>query len=248
MDLIEIAYTLLLVAVILAVTYLVTKLVRLVVRGMFRTEIPLVAINTERIMIILVWVVGILIAVETVGLRIDLILLILGLAGIACIVALKDVLQNLFAKYFSDLYVPMKPGDEILVRGSEGKIIGINPISTIILDEQEKITSIPNAVFMREPVVNLTQAAWKKIIIPIIVSTSIDLAEFESAVLRACNRLKMHWDEHFPPLLTTKSRDENNIRLELELMVNNPERKEKVATEMNAKIMELLQEFGKRKQ
>jgi small-conductance mechanosensitive channel len=214
---------------------------------MFRTEIPLVASYTEKIAIIFVWLVGILVAVEAVGLNINLILVILALGGIACIVAFKDVLQNIMAKYFSDLYVPMKLGDEISVRGSEGKIIGINPICTIILDEDKKIISIPNSIFMREPMVNITQAAWKKIIIPIIVSTSIDLAEFESDVLRACNKLKMYWDEHFPPLLLTKSRDENNIRLELELMMNNPEKKEKVTAEMNAKVMEILQKLQQKK-
>jgi small conductance mechanosensitive channel len=246
-ELVDVAYTILLVAVIIVVTYLITKLVRFLVRGLFRAAVPLVAIYMEKIASILIWLVGILIAVETIGLRIDLILLILAIAGIACIVAFKDVLQNLIAKYFSDLYVPMKLGDEISVRGDEGKIIGINPVCTIILDEEEKMTSIPNAIFMREPVINMTQAAWKKIIIPIIISTDIDLAEFESAVLKACNKLKMYWDEHFPPLLMTKSRDGSNIRLELELMVNNPDKKEKVSAEMNAKVMEILQELQKKK-
>lgn len=246
MELVDVFYTVLVVAVIIIVTYLITKLVRFVIRGMFRAEVPLVAIYTEKIATVLIWVVGILIAVETVGVRIDLILLILALAGIACVVAFKDVLQNLTAKYFSDLYVPITLGDEISVRGDRGKIIGINPITTIILDEEEQITSIPNAIFMREPVINLTQAAWKKILIPIIISTDIDLAEFESAVLKACSKLKMYWDEHFPPLLLTKSRDASNIRLELELMINNPDKKEKVTAEMNAKVMEIIQALQKK--
>lgn len=247
MELVDVFYTILLVAVIIIVTFLITKLVRFVIRGMTRTEAPLLATYMERIAVIIIWIVGILIAVETVGLRIDLILLLLALAGIACIVGFKDVLQNLTAKYFNDLYIPMKLGDEISVRGDRGKIIGINSLSTIILDEEEQITSIPNAIFMREPVINLTQAAWKKIIIPIIVSPDIDLPEFESAVLRACNKLKMYWDEHFPPLLMIKSRDVSNLRLELELMVNNPDKKEKVSAEINAKIMEILLEFQKKK-
>jgi small-conductance mechanosensitive channel len=247
MELVDVFYTILLVAVIIIVTFLITKLVRFVIRGMTRTEAPLLATYMERIAVIIIWIVGILIAVETVGLRIDLILLLLALAGIACIVGFKDVLQNLTAKYFNDLYIPMKLGDEISVRGDRGKIIGINSLSTIILDEEEQITSIPNAIFMREPVINLTQAAWKKIIIPIIVSPDIDLPEFESAVLRACNKLKMYWDEHFPPLLMIKSRDASNLRLELELMVNNPDKKEKVSAEINAKIMEILLEFQKKK-
>jgi small conductance mechanosensitive channel len=246
MDLTEILYIMLTVAIIIVVTYLITKLVRLIIRGLFKTQVPLLAIYMERAANILIWLIGILVAVETIGLRIDLILLLLGLVGVACIVAFKDVLENLVAKYFTDLYGPYQLGDDVSVRGIEGKVIGINPISTILLDANEEIVSIPNSIFMREAVKNKTQAAWKKIIIPIIIPTDIDLPEFESAVLRACNKLKMHWDEHLPPLLLTKARDQNNIRLELELMVNSPDKKEKVTAEMNAKIMEILQELKKK--
>jgi small-conductance mechanosensitive channel len=246
MELIDLLYMILTIAIIIVVTYLITKIVRLIIRGLFKTQVPILATYTERAAIILLWLIGILVAIETIGLRIDLILLLLGLGGIARIVAFKDVLQNLVAKYFADLYVPYQLGDDVSVQGIEGKVIGINPVSTILLDANEEIVSIPNAIFMREAVKNKTKAAWKKIIIPIIIPTEIDLPEFESAVLRACNKLKMHWDEHLPPLLLTKARDENNIRLELELMVNSPDKKEKVTAEMNAKIMEILQELNKK--
>lgn len=246
MELIDLLYMILTIAIIIVVTYLITKIVRLIIRGLFKTQVPILATYTERAAIILLWLIGILVAIETIGLRIDLILLLLGLGGIARIVAFKDVLQNLVAKYFADLYVPYQLGDDVSVQGIEGKVIGINPVSTILLDANEEIVSIPNAIFMREAIKNKTQAAWKKIIIPIIIPTEIDLPEFESAVLRACNKLKMHWDEHLPPLLLTKARDENNIRLKLELMVNSPDKKEKVTAEMNAKIMEILQELNKK--
>ncbi len=247
MELIDLFYMIVTVAVIIVVTYLFTRLVRLIIRGLFKTQIPLLANYVERAANTLIWLIGILLAIETIGLQIDLILLILALAGIACIVGFKDVLQNLVAKYFTDLYVPYQLGDEVSVRGIEGKVIGINPVSTILLDANEEIVSVPNAIFMREAVKNKTQAAWKKIIIPIIIPADIDLPEFESAILRACNKLKMHWDEHLPPLLLTKARDENNIRLELELMVNSPDKKEKVTAEMNAKIMEILEALKKKK-
>lgn len=246
MELTDLLYMVLTVAIILVVTYLITKIVRLAIRGLFKTQVPLLVTYTERGAIIIIWMIGILLAVETAGLRIDLILLLLGLGGVACIIAFKDVLENLVAKYFADLFVPYQLGDDISVRGIEGKVIGINPISTILLDSNEEIVSVPNAIFMREAVMNKTQAAWKKIVIPIIIPKGIELPEFESAVLRACNKLKMHWDEHLPPLLLTKARDENGIRLELELMVNSPDKKEKVTAEMNAKIMEILQDLKKK--
>ncbi len=234
-------------AIIIALTYVATKIVQLLVRGIFRAEVPIVAIHTERAATVLIWLLGFLLAAEMAGLRTDLLLLLLGLAGVASIVAFKDVIQNWVSKYFSDVYVPFKVGDEIVVLGHRGKVIGINPICTVLLDRNEKTISIPNSVFVKEPMVNLTQAAWKEIIIPLVAPADIDVPEFETTVLRACHKLKKYWDERFPPLLAIKDRDRKNIRMELTLMVNAPEKKEIAASEMNRKIMEILQMVRKTK-
>lgn len=231
------------VALIIVLTYVATKIIRLLVKGIFRSGVPIVAMHVERVVTVIIWVLGILLVTETLGLKIDIVLLILGLSGVAGIVALKDVLQSVAAKYFSDTYLPFKLGDEIIVLGHTGKVIGINAICTILLDKEEKMISIPNSVFMKEPVVNITQAAWKEVIMPFIVPANVDIAEFEEIVLKACNKLKMYWDENFPPLFTIKERDEKNIRIDLTLMVNSPEKKEKARDEMNKKIMEILQKL-----
>ena len=239
----ESIYPIIYVAVTLALTYLATKIVTLFIRGIFRSGIPIIAVHVEKVVIVAIWVIGVLIAVQTVGVRIDLILLLFAIAGFAAIIAFRDVMQNMAARYFSELYVPFKLGDEITVLNYAGKVIGINPTCTILLTKEENIISVPNQIFMREPIINLTQAAWKEIIVPIIVPASIDLAEFEESVLKACNKLKMYWDENFPPLLTTKRRDEKELHLELRLMVNAPEKKEIAASEINRRIFEIQQKL-----
>jgi small conductance mechanosensitive channel len=239
----ESIYPVIYVAITLALTYIATKIVILFIRGIFRSGIPIVAIHVEKIATVVIWVIGVLIALETVGVRMDLILLLFALAGLAAILAFRDVLGNLVARYFSELYVPFKLGDEITVLNYTGKVIGVNPICTILLTKEENIISIPNQIFMKEPIINSTPIAWKELIVPIIVPTSIDLAEFEENVLKACNKLKMYWDENFPPLLTTKRRDEKEVHLELRLMVKEPEKKEVAATEINRRILEILQKL-----
>jgi small-conductance mechanosensitive channel len=241
----ESLYPLLYVAIILVITYISTRIVRVLIRGIFRSGVPIVAIHAEKTTIGLIWIIGVLLVFETVGIRIDLLLLLLGVGAAAGIVAFKDTLQNLVAKYFSEVYLPFKLGDEITVLGHTGKVIGINPVCTILLDKEERIVSIPNSLFIKEPMVNLTQASWKEVIIPIVVPADIDLAEFEEAVLKSCNKLKMYWDENFSPFLTTKDRNQKNIRMELVLMVEDPERKEVAAAEMNKKVMEILQQAKK---
>jgi small-conductance mechanosensitive channel len=229
------------VAIIITLTYAATKIIRFLVRGVFKSGVPIVAMHAERAVIILTWIFGILLAIEALGIRIDVILLLLGLGGLAGIVAFKDVMQNMVANYFNYVYMPFKLRDEIMVLGHKGNVIGINPISTILIDEEEKIISIPNSAFIREPFVNTTQAAWKEIVVPIMVPAETDLAEFESAVLKACNKLKMYWDERFPPLLAIKNRDQKNVSMELTVMVNAPQKKETAMAEINEKLMDLLQ-------
>jgi len=239
----ESIYPIIYLAITLALTYIATKIVTLFIRGIFRSGIPIIAVHVEKVVIVAIWVIGVLIAVQTVGVRIDLILLLFALVGFAAILAFRDVLQNMAAKYFSELYVPFKLGDEITVLNYTGKVIGVNPTCTILLTKEGNIISIPNQMFMKEPIVNSTQAAWKEIIVPIVVPASIDLAEFEENMFKACNKLKMYWDENFPPLLTTKRRDEKEIHLELRLMVNAPEKKETAAAEINRRILEIQQKF-----
>ena len=72
------------------------------------------------------------------------------------------------------------------------------------------------------------------------VPASIDFAEFEADVLKASNKLKMYWDENFPPRLNVKERHDNSMRVELTLMVDSPKKKKTASAEMNKRIMEIL--------
>jgi hypothetical protein len=78
-----------------------------------------------------------------------------------------------------------------------------------LLTENEELISIPNAVFLREIIVNISPHAWKEIMIPMVISKEVDLPEFESEVLKSCNKLKMYFDERFPPIIAIKKGLEN---------------------------------------
>ena len=190
---------------------------------------------------------GILFALGQVGLRLDVLLLLIGLLGAALLIASKDVLQNLASKYFSDVYIPFKVGDSIKVKEYSGKVIEINPMSTILMTDNEELVSIPNSIFIREMVVNVTPKAWKEVIIPILISDEINLAEFESEVLKSCNKLKLHLDERYPPILTVKNREQNSVELILTLMVKEPGRKDALISEINSKITEIIEKLQQKK-
>jgi hypothetical protein len=46
MELIDLLYMILTIAIIIVVTYLITKIVRLIIRGLFKTQVPILATYT----------------------------------------------------------------------------------------------------------------------------------------------------------------------------------------------------------
>jgi small conductance mechanosensitive channel len=205
---------------------------------------PLAAAQAKRVGWILVWAIGAILAIEQLGVRSDILLLVVGLFGAGVIVALRVPLENLGAKYFSDIYVPFKVGDSILVNDYSGKVVEINSMCTILLsDKNNQLVSIPNSLLVRDVVTNSTPQAWKEVAIPIAISSSVDLATFESEVLKSVNKLKFHLDKRFPPVLTTKSGNAQSTDLVLTVMIRSPEDRDAVANEINKRVAEIMQKM-----
>jgi small conductance mechanosensitive channel len=224
---------------ILIATYVISRIFSLIIGGIFGSWVPIVRTHVRRLASVVIWLIGLMLAIEQLGLRIDFLLLLIGLLGVGALIAVKDTLENMGAKYFSDVYVPFKIGDVIKVANSTGKVIEINPITTVLLTTDERLVSVPNSLFVKEKIENVTPHIWKELQVPIAVSTSVNLPEFESEVLKTCNKMRKHLDERFPPVLTVKSRDKRSVRLVLTLMVKEPSTKSEIIDEINKKISEI---------
>jgi len=232
--------------VILAVTWLVTHFLDSIIKRVTRGRSS-VANKVKRLLVIVIWFFGIVFALEQLGLLVEILLLIVGLVGVAAIIASRDTLQNLFSKYFMDIYLTFDVGDNIKVREYSGRIIEMNPMSTILLTNDEQIVSVPNAIFYREITVNTTFQAWKEVSIPIVIDNDIGLPEFESEVIKSGNKFKHHLDERFPPMMAVKNREPKTTELVLTLMIKNPDMKEAITTEMNTRIAEIIERMKAKK-
>ena len=228
--------------VIIAATWIVTHFLDALLRRMMKSR-RLITLQARRLIEALIWLFGILFALEQVGLGIDVLLLIIGLVGIAAIVASRDTLQNLFSKYFSDLYLPLSIGDSVKVGEYSGRIIEMNLMNTIILTEKEEIVIVPNALFNREIVTNTTPQAWKEVNIPIVISNEIDVPEFESEVIRSCNKIRHHLDQRFPPIITVKAKETKSTEIVLTLMIKEPGMKEAITSDVNSRITEIVEKM-----
>jgi small conductance mechanosensitive channel len=246
-DIVPILLPLAYAGLIVLVTWLVARLASSIVGRVMRQSMPLVAALVRRSVRLLIWLIGGILAIEELVVRSDILLLIVALFGIGVILTVRGALENAGAKYFADVYIPFKLGDSIRVRGHSGKVIEINSMSTILLGDDNSLISIPNSVFMKEEVINTSPQAWKEVIIPITIRSDIDLATFESAVLKSVNKLKPHLDNRFPPVMTMKSKGGQSTELSLSVMVRRPEQRDAIMAEVNKRIAELMETFSKTK-
>ncbi len=93
-----------------------------------------------------VFIFGILIILQTVGVKITPILTTLGVGGLAIALAVQDTLSNLFAGLYLILSQQFKTGDYVkLETGQEGYVIDINWRTTTIKDVSNYIIIIPNS-------------------------------------------------------------------------------------------------------
>lgn len=227
--------------VILGVTWLFSYFASLTIWGLMRQSNPQVTAAAQRLGFVIVWLVGIVIAVQELGVSVDVLLLVVALLGVAAVIALRQPLENFGAKYFADIYSPFKIGDTIRVGEKSGKVIEVNAMSTVILSEDDHLIGLPNTLFLREPVVNLTPLAWKELIVPITLPGSIDLPTFESDMMKVLSKLRVRLDRRYPPVFTLKSRTTQSADLILTVMVRRPEDRDPVMVEVNLRLTEAME-------
>ncbi|MFZ0890919.1 MAG: mechanosensitive ion channel family protein [Thermoplasmata archaeon] len=228
------------VAVTLVLTWLLAMLVSWIIGHSMGESTPQVTGAVRRLGAVAVWLIGGTLAVQEVGLSPDILLLLIGLLGVAAVVALREPLENYAARYFSGIYTPFKLGDSIRILGFTGKVIEINAMTTVLLTDDEQLISVPNAEFMKQVVVNISPQAWKEVTIPITLSGNVDLPAFESALLKNLTKLKHRLDPRFPPVLTTRTRTAGSTDLTVTLMLRRPEERDAITLDVNKRIAEVM--------
>jgi small conductance mechanosensitive channel len=234
-------------AIILAATWVVARISSVVIGRLMRQSVPLLVSQAKRVIWLIVWLIGIVLAIEQLGIRSDILLVMVGLFGVGAIISLRVPLENIGAKYFTDVYVPFKVGDSITVQDHSGKVVEVNSVTTILLTDDDRLVSVPNSAMIKDVVTNSTPQAWKELTIPIVIGSGIDLAEFESSVLKNFNKLRLHLDRRFPPVLTIKSRTPQSTELALTIMILRPEQRDTIVTEVNKRISEVIRTMQQQK-
>lgn len=228
-------------AIILGLTWLVAWIASLVISRVMTQSAPQVAAGARRLGSVVVWLVGILLAVQVVGVGIEILLVVVGFFAVAAIIALRIPLENFGAKYFSDVYSPFKVGDSIAVGAYSGKVIEINAMTTVLLSEDDRLVALPNSLLLKKTLVNASPQAWKELSVPISLPGNVDIAPLESEILKSLAKLRLRLDKRFPPVLATKARTAQSTDLVLTVMIRRPEEREALLLEVNKRVHDAIQ-------
>ena len=104
-----------------------------------------------RVANVVIWIMGLVTALGTVGIDVSAIVASLGLTGFAVGFALKDSISNLLSGVLILIYRPFRVGQWINVKSFEGNVTAIDLRYTTLEKEDEKIL-VPNSLLFTNPI------------------------------------------------------------------------------------------------
>ena len=110
---------------------------------------------------------------------------LIGGAGLAVALSLKDQLSNFAAGALIILFRPFKVGDYIKVNGFEGTVSEIKMVQTALSTPDNEEIILPNSVVMSNSIVNRSSMPLCRVQVVVGVDYACDLKAAKAAVLKA---------------------------------------------------------------
>jgi small conductance mechanosensitive channel len=143
----------------------------------------------ENITFVTLMIVALIIALSHLGFQTSSLIAILGAAGLAIGLALKDSLSNIASGVMLISVKPFKSGDFVEVSGVAGTVEKIEIFSTTLKTPDNKVIVIPNATITAETITNYSKESTRRIDLVIGIS-------YESDLLKAKTILQHMLEQH----------------------------------------------------
>jgi small-conductance mechanosensitive channel len=240
----------LLIITILTFTVFISKVVAGFVKintSKISERIPVTSIFTT-VTHFLIYTIGFLIVLESLGVSITPILTALGVGGIAVALALQDTLTNLFAGFHILVSKSIRPGDYVrLQSGEEGYISDIEWRVTSIR-AGDHVVIIPNSKIATSVVLNYYLPEQKIILkIPVCVVYNSDLKKVEDIALQAANEIIKETEgcsQEDGPLVRFTDLLENGVHFNVLIKVKEYDLQFKIRSEFIKRLHQRFKENG----
>lgn len=116
-------------------------------------------------------------ALDQLGINTTSLLALLGAAGLAVGLAVKDSLSNFSAGVMLIIFRPFKAGDYIEAAGTAGVVEHIQVFSTIMRTGDNREITVPNGAIFRGTIVNVTARATRRVDMVFCIGYDDDIAK-----------------------------------------------------------------------
>ncbi len=113
----------------------------------------------------IIWVLGIIIGLDNIGIDITAMIAGLGIGGLALALAAQDSIKNIFAGIMIFLDKPFRMKDRIQINGFDGVVEEVGIRSTRIRTLEGRIVTIPNSTFTDNSVINVASQPALKVVL-----------------------------------------------------------------------------------
>lgn len=162
--------------IVLNITWLFVRLINCLIEvywmnrpqkdGSHRISAKMIPV-VKRTLLVLVWIIGIIMALSNVGVNISALLGTLGIGGIAFALAAQDTIKNIFSAFTILTDRPFVIGDTIKVDGFEGTIIDVGIRSTRMRTYDKRIVTFPNYKVSDASIENISTEPMRRVVMKI---------------------------------------------------------------------------------
>ena len=119
----------------------------------------------KRTILVIVWLIGIVMALSNVGVNISALLGTLGIGGIAFALAAQDTVKNVFGTFTILTDKHFSIGDTIRVDSYEGTVVDVGVRSTKIMNYDKRIITFPNYKISDTSIVNISSEPMRRVVL-----------------------------------------------------------------------------------
>ena len=162
----------------LIVEYLIPAAEEKTTKYIDNTLIPII----RRTALSVVWALGIVMALNNVGVDVATLIAGLGIGGLAFALAAQDTIKNIFGGFTILTDRPFRIGDRIKVDGFDGFVEDIGIRSTRLRSLEKRLISIPNYKIVEASVENVSDEQMRRVMIKINLTYSTTPEKMEEAI------------------------------------------------------------------
>ena len=139
---------------------------------------------------------------------------LLGAAGLAVGLALKDSLSNIASGVMLIVLRPFRVGDHVIAAGQEGMVLEVRIFQTRLRAFDQRVIILPNSEVTTAPIINYSSLPTRRMEIAVGVGYDDDLQRAQEILLRIAHENPMVIDDPAPFVQVTEL-GESSVNLKL---------------------------------